>query len=334
MNKKIIHFLSVGILSTGVAVSSLTAFAAKAWTMPETGLRLTGEEKQAYVLEQMEPLFHPREDAVKVAPAPFAPPDGWCYDVFDVDGVKTERLTNPKLKKGRIVLQLHGGGYISGESNRHRELAVKQGILSEARETYMVNYRLAPEHAYPAALEDAVKVYRYLLAQGNDPKGMILMGDSAGGNLVLALSLYLKAEKLPQPALLILASPWATFEADIPSRSANAKRDLILGTINPRMYNEVQNPSYGNGLSPKDPRLSPIYADLSELPPMLIQTGGYEMFLDENIALAKKAAEDGVDVTLTVYGGMSHDFALMLPEMQDSVDSFQEIRDFVGRHMK
>ena len=165
------------------------------------------------------------------------------------------------------------------------------------------------------------------------PQDIVVFGDSAGGNLALALSLYLREHNKPQPGALILISLWTTFETNLPSRKNNADRDLILGKINPRMYNEVSKPSYGKGLAAKDARISPLYANLQGLPPMLIQAGGYEMFLDESVALAKKAAADGTVVTLTVYPGMSHDFALLLPELKNSIDSFKEIRDFVNLHL-
>lgn len=109
---------------------------------------------------------------------------------------------------------------------------------------------------------------------------------------------------------------------------------MVLGKGTP-MYAEVENPpSYAKGFSRTDPRLSPLYADLTGLPPMLIQAGGYELLLDDSTELLKKAAADNVNVTLTVYPGMPHDFALVMPELQESVDSFREIRDFVDAHMK
>ena len=100
------------------------------------------------------------------------------------------------------------------------------------------------------------------------------------------------------------------------------------------MFHEINHPTYAKGMNLSDPHLSPIYGDLTGFPPMLIQAGGYELFLDDGMKLAKKAAADNVKVTLTVYPGMSHDFALCLPELQDSIDSFAEIRDFINLNMK
>ncbi|MBR2734538.1 MAG: alpha/beta hydrolase, partial [Selenomonadaceae bacterium] len=211
--------------------------------------------------------------------------------------------------------------------------AVKQMVLSDAREGYMLDYRLAPENLYPAALDDAVVVYKELLTRGVDPKNLIVFGDSAGGNLALELSLRLKEKNLPQPALLILASPWTTFEATLPSRINNADRDFVLGRTNPFMYEGVRNPVYNGDLPLNDPRLSPIYADLTGLPPTLIQIGGHELFVDEGIELLKKATADELNVTLSVYSGMPHDFAMLLPDLDDSIKSFAEIKSFVNLHM-
>ena len=177
----------------------------------------------------------------------------------------------------------------------------------------------------------AEAVYQDILADGTKPENVIVIGDSAGGNLALALALRLKEEGKPQPGALILISPWATLANDLPSRSENIPVDPVLA-LSP-IYGSVVSPSYGGALDVKDPRLSPLYADLAGLPPMLIQTGGHELFLDESLALAERAADCDVPVTVSVYQGMPHDFALVLPELQESVDSFRQIRDFVESRM-
>ena len=305
-----------------------TTFAAPAWKLPASGKTFsTDAAEQTYIADYMGKFFR---GEIKTK---FTAPDGWTYKKFSANGVKVEQLTNSKQKSGRVVLQLHGGGYVDELGDLHRDFAVKQMVLSDAREIFMVDYRLAPENLYPAALDDAFAVYEEILNRGVDPKKLIVFGDSAGGNLALELSLRLKEKNLPQPALLILISPWTTLETDLPSRAGNSERDLILGVTNPTMYNEVCNPSYGGKISLSDPRLSPIHADLTGLPPMLIQVGGHEMFVDEGIELLRKATADELDVTLTVYRGMSHDFALLMPELDDSIKSFAEIKNFVNLHL-
>ena len=333
------RILFAGFVGTVIAASSWSAQAAEAWKLPDSGIIMADKEKQAYVAEKMGKIFQPATNTPKatngqVPKSNFAAPDGWEYTVFSLGDLSVEQLNNPFATSKRTVLQFHGGGYINSLGDGHRLFCVKQMVLTDAKAGYIVDYRTAPQNTYPAALEDAIRAYEDILAKGTAPQDIVVFGDSAGGNLALELSLYLREHNMPQPGAMVLASPWATFETDLPSRKQNADRDLILGKINPRMYNEILNPSYGKGLSAKDVHLSPMYADLAGLPPMLIQAGGYELFLDESIALAQKAAGDGTDVTLTVYPGMSHDFALLLPELDDSVKSFKEIRDFVDRYME
>lgn len=323
---KLGKIIAAGVLSLSLLTG--TTYAAPAWKLPQAGKTFDNAAKQAYVADYMGKFHRGEIDTT------FAAPDKWTYEKFTVNGVKVERLANPKAKKSaRTALQLHGGGYVLGLGDLYRNLAVKQAVLTDAREVWMVDYRLAPENLYPAALDDAAQVYKELMNRGVDPKNLIVFGDSAGGNLALELALYLRENNLPQPALLILASPWTTFETDLPSRTGNADRDLSLGKVNPHMFNEVANPSYGGALSWKDPRLSPIYADLTDLPPMLIQVGGYELFVDEGIELLRKAAADELNVTLSVYQGMPHDFALVLPDLDDSIKSFAEIKSFVNAHI-
>ena len=306
-----------------------TTFAAPAWKLPAQGKTFSTEaDKQAYIADYMDKFFR-GEMKIK-----FAAPDKWTYEKLTLGSVKVERLVNPDVKKSkRVVLQLHGGGYVSHLSSWYRDFGVKQAVMTEAHEIYMVDHRVAPEHIYPAALDDTAQVYTELLKRGINPKNIIVFGDSAGGNLALALALRLKEKKLPQPAALILISPRTTFENTLPSRTANADRDLILGKKNVKMYNAVSNPTYAGNIPLNDPRLSPIYADLRGLPPMLIQIGGHEMFVDDGIELLKRATADDLNVTLTVYAGMSHDFSILLPELDDSIKSFVEIKNFVNLHM-
>lgn len=295
---------------------------------------LEGDAKQEYIAKKTQPLFHPKPSEV-VEKKSFVVPKGWSHEKFSVGEVSVEKLTEKNSKNRRVILQLHGGGYVKGMDDSYRTLGAEQAQMLNAREIFFVDYRLAPENKYPAALEDAVAVYENLLAQGIKSENIIVIGDSAGGNLTLELSLYLKENKKNQPGALILVSPWATFEhKENSSRFTNKEKDLILGEKGAEFYHELPRPTYADGMDYADPKLSPIYADLSGLPPMLIQVGSYELFLDEGISLLEKASQDGVTASLTVYPGMPHDFALLLPEMKESSDSQREIKDFVNRYVK
>lgn len=316
-----------GVMSVGASVS----FAAPL-VVPTDGLALQGAAKQAYITNTINDLFKPKVTNPIVKP--FEAPDGWTWSKYTVGTSQIEHAKADVKQTDRVILQLHGGGYVLPLSDGHRVLGLKQAVLMGASDVYYVDYRIAPQYKYPAALDDAVLAYSDLLAKGINPKNIILVGDSAGGNLALALSLHLKQQGIEQPGVILLASPWTTFEnIKDSSRTTNETKDQVLGLGTP-LYQPVIDAAYGNGLDRKDPRISPIYADLTGLPPMLIQTGGNELFVTENQKLADKATADGVLVTYTVYPGMPHDFALLLPTMKDSIDSLEEMRDFVNRNMK
>ena len=200
---------------------------------------------------------------------------------------------------------------------------------------FMVDYRTAPTHQYPAALEDALIAYRYILEQGFSAGDIVVMGDSVGGNLALALAVRLREQGLPEPGVMALFSPWTSMTAAYPSRENSKERDQVLGVIaNPVMYNEVLRPSYAGSVPLDDPRLSPVNADLSGLPPVLIQAGQYDMFMDEAYDLLRKITATGGDVRFTIYPGMPHDFQIFMPELQESKDSFREVADFIDAHYR
>ena len=319
MSLKVKAMLATAVFSIGLFVNASPIWAEpQPLTIPSDGIVLQGKAKEKYAADYMKKFFSQMKP-----PAPFEAPAGWKMETVTVNGITLERMTADQKKSDRVLLQMHGGGYVGGMSNNHRILGLRQATLADAGEVYFVNYRLAP-----------AAVYKELLNRGIKGENIILTGDSAGGNLAVELSLYLKENKLPQPGVIALASPWTTFEHKKgTSRYYNDEKDVILGKGTP-LNIPVKDAKYKGKLSRKDPRLSPIYADLSGLPPMLIQAGGNELFLTESVRLAEKAAADGIPVTLTVYPGMSHDFALLLPEMQDSIDSLDEIADFANRYMK
>lgn len=303
-------------------------------TIPAYGAVLQEPDKQVYMKDQMQAIFENNVNAAKEKEATYLPPDGWTYTPYPVGQGRVDYMEADNKKSDRVLLQLHGGGYVLPLGDAHRNLALKMATLMDASQVYSVDYRIAPSHVYPAALEDAVNAYQDILHRGVNPNNIFLVGDSAGGNLAIELALYLKEHHLPQPAALALASPWTTFETiKKSSRVTNANKDMVLGTGTP-LSGPVKEALYGGGLSFKDVRLSPNYADLSGLPPMLVQTGGNEVFLTENQKFVDKAIADGVDVTFSVYPGMPHDFALLFPYMQESVDSLNEIKDFANRTMK
>ena len=323
--------LKLALMILALSVSSCFA---EPLIIKDSGLKLSVAEKQEYIAGVMANFFKPNANA---KPYKFAAPDGWTLESFKLDDLKIERLkNNNENKTQRVILELHGGGYVMGLTENHKLLGAKQGVLINAAEVYYVDYRLAPAHVYPAALDDAVKAYKYLLENKVKPENIIVIGDSAGGNLALALALYLRDNKIAMPGALALISPWGTFAQDLNSRVKNAERDLVLGVNNKNLYTEVQakRPSYAGDLDLKDPKLSPIYADMTGLSPMLIQVGGYELFTDDGLELFKRALECEVQASLSVYPGMPHDFPLLFGELDDTAKALYEFRDFVNRIIK
>ena len=327
------RFVSGAVLVLGLAVLPQCTFGETPSTpAADRGIVLTGEAKQDYIQKEMNALYYRSGNA----PAkPWSPPKGWVYEKLSIGDVPVERIAPAKSSAQRIILLLHGGGYMGGITDRYRALSVRQAEYMDAAEVWCVDYRRAPEHVYPAALEDAAAVYQGLLSRGIDPANIIVFGDSSGGNLALALALHLKEEGLPQPALLLLLSPWTDFEhKDGTSRTENFDKDKVLGAGTPFADSIRKRPPYAGSLPLDYPRLSPVHADLSGLPPMLIQTGGYDLLLTEDERLAEKAAADGTPATLTIYPEMPHVFTLVLPELAESAASLEEMRDFVNRHMQ
>jgi epsilon-lactone hydrolase len=218
----------------------------------------------------------------------------------------------------RVILYLHGGGYTTGSPLTHRDLTSRLAIACNAR-VLVLDYRLAPEQPYPAALDDASEAYHWLLAQGVDPRQIALAGDSAGGGLALALMLLLRDNAEALPATAICLSAWTDLSLTRPSVAANAHLDpvvsaAILGTHG-RHYAGEHNLQL--------PQLSPVNADLHGLPPLLIHVGTHEILLDDSLDLAQRARDHGVDVTLYVGDGLWHVwhiYANFIPEAQAAIE--------------
>ncbi len=168
------------------------------------GLRLESSAKQQYITQKMTALFH--QGASRKAPF-LNVPEGWEHTTFLLDKLPVERLFNPSAASRRVVLQLHGGGYVYPLNNIYRSLTLKQAQLVDAREAWTVDYRTAPSHTYPAALEDAARVYDEILQRGTAPEDIIFSGDSAGGNLALALCLKLRDERKSLPGDVVFTVP-------------------------------------------------------------------------------------------------------------------------------
>ena len=248
----------------------------------------------------------------------FVLPDDVVREPADVDGTPGEWISTPTAQDGLTLLYLHGGGYVIGSINSHRDLISRLARAAGAR-ALAINYRLAPEHPFPAAVEDATKAYRWLLRQGVRPENTVVAGDSAGGGLTVATLVALRDAGVQLPAAAVCLSPWTDMEGIGESATTRKAADPMIdpegGLAQARLY-------LGDA-DPRTPLASPIYADLSGLPPMLIHVGDAEVLLDDSTRLAERAKAAGVDVTLEVWDHMIHVwqfFAAILPEGQQAID--------------
>ncbi len=251
------------------------------------------------------------------------PADIRCQPV-NVKGVPGEWIDAPVNDQGTI-LYLHGGAYTLGSINTHRELVARLSRSTRMR-ALAIDYRLAPEHPYPAAVEDATTVYHWLLTQGIDPAKMVIAGDSAGGGLALATLLALRdaGESLPLGAVCL--SPWADLACTGACIHEKASLDKILS---PDGLSRSAK-SYAGGHDLRSPLISPLYGELKGLPPLLIQVGTDEVLLDDARRIAEKAQIAGVDVTLEIWEEMFHVFQL-IPFLPETKKALENIAAWVAR---
>ncbi len=249
--------------------------------------------------------------------ARFVVPDDVVLEPTNADGIPAEFLTAAGANPEQVVLYLHGGGYVIGSIKSHRYLMQNVSRTTGAR-TLGIDYRRAPEHPFPAALDDALKAYRWLLNQGFAAKNIAIAGDSAGGGLTLSTLLKLRDLGEPLPAAGALISPWADLTGTAPSVAERAAMDPC---VTPAGLAKMA-AHYLNGTDGKNPFASPVFAELHGLPPLLVHVGGREILYDDSLTIARKAKAAGVDVTLVEEPDLFHvwhAYAPMLEEAQASV---------------
>jgi acetyl esterase/lipase len=244
------------------------------------------------------------------------------------NGVPGEWITNDASTDATTLYYLHGGGYSIGSVNTHATMVSAIARSAKAR-AFAIDYRLAPEHPFPAALDDALAAYRWLLGQGIDAKSVVIGGDSAGGGLTASLLLALRDEGDPLPAGAVLLSPWLDLTGSGESQKTRAELDPMIPAF------EGVSPMaewYLGDRPANDPMISQIFADLHGLPPTLIHVGDHEVLLSDSTRYAEKAKAAGVDVTLKVWDEMIHVFQFfpMLPEGQQAI---KEIGEWVQAHV-
>ena len=245
----------------------------------------------------------------------------------DAGGGKAEWVTAPGADSARAILYLHGGGYVIGSINTHRGLAGRLSRAAKAR-VLVIDYRLAPEHPFPAAVDDAVAAYRWMLQQGLQPTRIAVSGDSAGGGLTVATLVAIRDAKLPVPAAGAPISPWVDMEGI--GDSMKSKADIDPMVQKDGLLNMAK--AYLGGKDPRTPLAAPLYADLSGLPPLLIQVGTAETLLDDSSRLAERAKKAGVQVTLEPWENMVHVWHLFAPMLDEGQQAIEKIGEFVRQH--
>jgi epsilon-lactone hydrolase len=244
-------------------------------------------------------------------------------------GVPVLRIDVAGVDTSKVLLHFHGGVYVLGSARAGAGLAAELGRSAGAR-VISVDYRLAPEHPYPAAIDDAVAVYRALLEQTPSAQ-IVVSGESAGGGLAMALLLRLKEAGLPRPAASVVLSPWADLTLSGPSMSGKASVDPSV--LTPEGL-KIRVPDYLGGADRETPDISPIFADLSGLPPMLIQVGSHEILLDDAVRLAANAAAHDVDVRLEVTAEVPHVFQAFAAVLDEGKAALGNVGEFLRTHLQ
>jgi epsilon-lactone hydrolase len=239
-------------------------------------------------------------------------------EAVSAGGVPAEWIVPPNAANDRVILYLHGGGYVMGSINTHRAMVARIARASQAR-ALAIDYRMGPEHPFPAAVEDVTAAYRWLLTQGYKPGKIVISGDSAGGGLTLATLIALRDAGTALPAAAVPISPWADLEGTGASVKTRAAIDPMVDQ--PGLLRMAK--MYAGDHDPKNPLISPIHADYRGVPPMLIHVGDAEILLDDSTRVADRAKAAGVKVELEAWPEMFHVwhvFAKILPEGQQAID--------------
>jgi acetyl esterase/lipase len=276
----------------------------------------------------LEPNLEEFRKGFEALAAIFPPAPDVRSETVDAGGVSADWIETPGADASRALLYLHGGGYVIGSVDTHRDLASRIARAAGVR-ALSVEYRLAPENPHPAAVEDSTAAYRWLLGRGLEPDRVVIAGDSAGGGLTIATLVALRDAGDPLPAAGVCLSPWVDLEGIGESMTTRAELDPLV-----QLEGLVQmGRLYLGELDPHTPLAAPLYADLSGLPPLLIQVGTAETLLDDATRVAEKASAAGVDVALEPWEDMIHVwqiFASQLPEAREAID---RIGDFIRKRI-
>jgi acetyl esterase/lipase len=245
-----------------------------------------------------------------------------------LDGVPTAEITVDGIEPRHVVLYFHSGVYVLGDAYASAGLASQIGRRTRAK-VISVDYRLAPEHPYPAAVDDALAAYEALLRDGTAPSDIVLAGESAGGGLAVATLVNARDHGLPLPAAAFVMSPYA--DLTLAGSTMDTKHDVDLLMSRDNLQSRVTD--YTSGQDAALGLISPIFADLSGLPPLIIQAGSHEVLLDDAIRLARQAATADVEVTLDITPGVPHVFQTFYPILDEAVAALDRAGELLSAHL-
>ncbi len=255
-------------------------------------------------------------------------PWGVTFKKLEFELFNAEWLMPNQVKEDRVLLYLHGGGYVIGSAHTHRALAGKitKGIMANC---LLIDYRKAPENPFPAALDDALEAYKYLLENDYKPEQIVVVGDSAGGGLSVALQYELRDYQIPLPRCSVLLSPYLDLTGAGSSLKKNAKNDRFLDVFEMRRWAEM----YADGNEFSNPLISPLFGEMTGLPPILVQASMSEVLYDDSVRFVKKAREAGVKVTFQKWKGLIHWWHMFggMPEAQEAID---KVNRFINTQYK
>jgi epsilon-lactone hydrolase len=255
--------------------------------------------------------------------------DDVSLETVELDGVPGEFSLVAGSDRSRVLLFFHGGGYCSGSIVSHRRMVTEAGRAGGVR-TLAVGFRLAPEHPFPAAYDDALTAWRWLRRQGVAARQIGVGGDSAGGGLTLALAMQLRDAGEELPGCLWLASPWTDLTM---SGASLTTKDTVDPLIHKGYLEELASAYVPAGMARTDPRVSPLFADLHGLPPTLIQVGSAETLLDDSVRFAGAAGDAGVAVTLEIWPDMVHAWPLWNAKLEAGRQSLANAGAFMRKHL-
>jgi epsilon-lactone hydrolase len=254
-------------------------------------------------------------------------PDGIKIKEENIDGINSEWIIPEGSDSEKVILYVHGGGYVSGSCSDHRGFVSKFAKYCGFT-NLLYEYRLAPENPFPAALEDSVKVYEWLLNKSIKPENIVIAGESAGGGLCLAILLALKERNIALPAAAIAISPWTDLTCS--SNSYTTKNKVSIAPLDSWL---VFSKYYVGKSEANLPLISPLYGNLKGLPPILINSGVDDELFDDGERFYQKAKAAGVDITFRTGVGMVHCYPLLAPYFKEATEAMEEICEFIKKHI-